>query len=133
MSLDLYRRRCSRIVFGLLVLMLMTSFDGVTRERDMADWNLQLMLLNSPEHPLISRDIAERLALLIVEERYPKDFFDVGSVNTMDDRDQWRVEVINRLTENFGEQASRTADGRVLPAQLTFRIRKFDGQITSVL
>jgi hypothetical protein len=82
------------------------------------------MLLANMHRPFVSREFAQRLALLVIEETYPADVFAAGGPGTtLDKGDEWWVTFDNLLPH---------PEGSIIPRQLRIEIRKSNGEILSI-
>ena len=88
------------------------------------------MILENFSAPFVTSDFAERLALLVVEEKYPKDTLVASGVKEVMDRDgAWWVTV---NVEFPSASPLRRVMGPLLPKQLTIQIRKTNAEIVSI-
>lgn len=91
-----------------------------------------MMALNSIQ-PFVSESFARRLALLIVEDRYPPDVFSPkASGVAIDDGEFWRVTLENDLVDQGDSQAIAMIAGAVVPRKLTFVIRKSNAEVVDI-
>lgn len=83
------------------------------------------ILLHNINGSFVTQRFAERLALLVLEEKYPKELFLLeGSVDVRDKGDFWSVTCKNALyrPENY-----------MIPKTLTFQIKKSNGEFIAIL
>ena len=74
-----------------------------------------------------------RLALLVIEEKYPKDVFSArGSGTTVDKGDLWEVTFDNALVSPDDTSALPMRHGSIVPRRLTITIRKTSGEIIDI-
>jgi hypothetical protein len=82
------------------------------------------MVLQNVKGDFITPRFAERLALLVLEEKYPTDVFAAsGSGSVVDKGDTWWVTFNNALLES---------PPRLIPRHLTVQIRKTNGEIVAI-
>jgi hypothetical protein len=92
-----------------------------------------IMWLWNMERPFVSESFAKRLALLVLDEKYPKADFSVrGSGTTMDQGDTWVVTFDNALVEPGDTRAMPLVNGRFIAKRLSVRIRKANAEIIDV-
>jgi hypothetical protein len=104
----------------------------VTQHRTVTTLSLPMMLFNQG-HPFVSESFAERLALLVFDEKYPKDIFSArGPGNIVDKGDVWLVTFENALVSPDDANALPTFDGKVVARRLTVTIRKTNGEIVTI-
>jgi hypothetical protein len=83
--------------------------------------------------PLISREVAEALALIVIEERYSSEWFTRrGSAEIADDGDSWLVTVANGLVDLEDRSPTPLVNGIPVARSLTVAIRKASGEVISV-
>ena len=103
-----------------------------TQQRIMTSLNFTMIALNQGQ-PFVSERFAERLALLVIDDRYPKDFFLVrGSGVVTDKGDVWLVTFENALVAQGDDSALPMVSGAVVPRRLTITIRKVNGEIVDI-
>jgi hypothetical protein len=74
--------------------------------------------------PFVTKDFAERLALLVLEEKYSRDVFSARAVSDVTDKgDIWLVTVENDLPSSPGSLA---------PRRFIVHIKKRNGEITAI-
>jgi hypothetical protein len=89
------------------------------------------MILFNFEGPFISREFAERLAVLVIEQKWPKDVFARrGPGQVVDQGDTWSVTYENILGN--ANDPIPTSGGKAVPRTLTIRIRKVNGEIVAI-
>jgi hypothetical protein len=82
-----------------------------------------------PAFPFISQDFAQKLARLVIEEKYPKDMFSAPEPGTVVDKGEaWWVTVDNALAS----QRATLPKGAIIPRGLTIQIRKSNGEILAI-
>jgi hypothetical protein len=82
------------------------------------------MTLQNISGPFVSQTFAERLARLVIEEKYPKNIFSIqSSGNVVDKGDTWWVTFYNEIK---GTMAT------MVPTRLTVHIRKTNGEIVTI-
>jgi hypothetical protein len=123
-TLTQYRMRC------LIVSVISALAFGCTTERGTVEnLSVSMMLLNDPQ-PFVSKEFAERLALLVIDEKYPKDIFLVQSPASVEDKgENWEVTFTNDLPE---DRLTRVRPRLVPKGRLTITIRKVNGAILSI-
>ena len=83
--------------------------------------------------PFVSERFAERLALLVIEEKYPKDIFTTrGPGKIVDKGDLWLATFDNSLTSSEDGNVLAISEGRIIPKRLTITIRKTTGEIVAI-
>jgi hypothetical protein len=103
-----------------------------TEHGAMNNLSISMIALNHGQ-PFVSKGFADRLALLVVDEKYPRDVFSVrGSGSTVDKGDSWSVTFENALIDPADESPLPILDGRVVPRRLTITIRKTNGEVMSI-
>lgn len=96
-------------------------------ENVMPKFNLSMTLLNV-DQPFVSKEFSKRLALLVLDEKYPKDIFVYEeSVTVTDNGETWVVIVNNSI---FSED--RASLGSIIPRRLSVEIRKANGEIIGI-
>lgn len=92
-----------------------------------------MMALNSIQ-PFVSEAFARRMALLIIEDRYPPNVFSPKARGVVvDGGEVWRVTLDNELVDQSASQALAMVDGAVVPIKLTFVIRKSNAEVVDIL
>lgn len=103
------------------IMMLLSMTGCVTDHRAMLD---PFMKLQNITEPFVSQSFAERLARLVIEEKYPKNIFSIrGSGNIIDRGDTWWVTFDNAINGSMGA---------IIPRRLTVHIRKSNGEIVTI-
>jgi len=91
-----------------------------------------MMALNSVQ-PFASASFAQRMALLIIEDRYPSNVFSPkGAGVVVDGGEVWRVTFDNSLISDDSSQKMAMIDGVVVPRKLTFVIRKSNAEVVDI-
>ena len=104
----------------------------LTQHRTVTTLSLSMMLLNQGQ-PFVSEKFAERLAVLVIEEKYPKDIFSVhASGIIVGKEDTWLVTFDNALVSQEDKSHLPMSDGRIIPRRLTITIRKTSGEIVAI-
>lgn len=94
--------------------------------------SITMMALNSVQ-PFASESFARRMALLIIEDRYPSDVFSpAGAGTTVDGGAVWRVTFDNSLISTKDTKKMPMIDGVVVPRKLTFVIRKSNAEVMDI-
>jgi hypothetical protein len=89
------------------------------------------MLLFNFEGPFISREFADRLAVLVIDQKWPKDVFvRRGPGQVADLGDLWSVTYENALGN--ANDPIPTSGGKAVPKTLTIRIKKVNGEIVAI-
>lgn len=89
------------------------------------------MVLLNFEGPFVSRDFAEKLAVLVIDQKWSKDVFvRRGAGRIVDLGDAWSVTYENAL--DSGTDPMPTWKGKVVPRTLTIRIKKANGEILAI-
>jgi len=92
-----------------------------------------MMALNSTQ-PFVSEAFAKRIALLIVEDRYPHNVFSPKRAGLVQDGGEvWRVTFENELIDSNDSSPMPMIDGVVVPRKLTFVIRKRNAEVVDIL
>jgi hypothetical protein len=98
----------------------------------MNDLSLSMSLLNQGR-PFVSGRFAERLALLVIEEKYSEQFFKArGSATVVDKGETWSVTVENGLIDPQDKRELPFVGGELVPRRLTISIRKVNAEILSI-
>jgi hypothetical protein len=114
----------------ILVITILLLLSACAVERRSTEPLNSSMLLMNMEGPFVSATFADRLARLIVDEKYPKDIFLVsGSTKVVDEGSIWAVHFANAL---FTQQYATLPRKAIAPKTLTIRIKKSDGAIVAV-
>ena len=123
--LNLCRMRC------LIMSVISVFFLGCATERGtVKDLTLSMVLLNQGQ-PFVSREFAERLAFLVIDEKYPKDIFLVRRPASIEDKGKnWEVTVSNELIDP--KDSLPRVGKKIVPKYLTITIRKENCEIVSV-
>lgn len=80
--------------------------------------------------PLISRGLAEKIAIAFIEDRYPSENFRPSGVDRVEDMgESWRVFVKNA---NVITPAVPAVQALLIPSILSLEISKKDGAILSI-
>lgn len=91
------------------------------------------MIALNQGQPFISGAFAEQLALLVIEQKYPKDIFVVrGSARLVDKGEMWSVTFDNGLAAPDDKSTLPMVGGKIVPRHLTITIRKTNGEIVSI-
>jgi hypothetical protein len=91
------------------------------------------MMLFNQGQPFVSAKFAERLGLLVLDEKYPKDIFSArGSGTIVDNGDTWLATFENSLVGLEDRSALPMSEGRIIPRRLTITIRKTNGEIVAI-
>jgi len=94
--------------------------------------SITMMALNIVQ-PFVSKSLAQRLALLIIKDRYPPSvFLPKGSGKVVDDGDAWHVTFDNGLVNENDHQKMVVVEGAVVPRRLTLVIRKSNAEIMDI-
>lgn len=105
---------------------------SITQHKTMNTLSLSMMLLNQGQS-FISGKFAERLALLVIDEKYPKDIFSARGAALMAEQGElWLATFDNELVSPDDKSALPMSDGRIVPKRLTITIRKTNGEIVSI-
>lgn len=91
-----------------------------------------MMFLLNTQSPFVSATFAQRLALLVIEEKYPRNVFTAqwpGKV--VDQEDTWKVTFENTVAQP-DEQGLAMSGGQLVPWRLTIEIRKSNAEIVSI-
>jgi len=90
------------------------------------------MILQNHDRPFVSKEFAGRLASLVLEEKYPEEFFVAsGKPDVIDLGECWSVTLENSVPLDKGSPLP-TSNGVLVPKQLTVVIRKFNGEIVAI-
>jgi hypothetical protein len=82
------------------------------------------ILMGNMNGPFVSREFAERLALLVIEEKYPANVFSAARTATVVDKGAlWFVTYENRLAPY---------ETSLMARRLTIEIRKTNGEIVAI-
>lgn len=91
-----------------------------------------MLALNSVQ-PFASESFARRMALLIMEDRYPLNVFSPEGVGiVVDGGEVWRITFNNGLADESESQKMLMIDGAVAPRKLTFVIRKDNAAVVDI-
>jgi hypothetical protein len=105
----------------IIGMALIFALAGCVTERRPMD---MFMTLQNMSGPFVSQSFAERLAHLVIDEKYPKNIFSIsGSGNVVDKGDAWWVTFDNSIA---GTMAT------MIPRRLTVHIRKANGEILTI-
>lgn len=103
-----------------------------TQQNTMMKPSLSMTLMNNG-HPFVSERLAERLGLLIIEDRYPKDIFLTSGPGVVTgDGEVWRVTFDNSLVNSDDGKSIPMVNGVIVPRSLTITIRKKNGEILDI-
>jgi hypothetical protein len=103
-----------------------------TEHGPMNNLSISMIALNHGQ-PFVSRGFADRLALLVIDEKDPRDVFSVrGSGSIVDKGDSWSVTFDNALIDPADKDSLPILDGRVVRRRLTITIRKANGEVISI-
>ncbi len=95
------------------------------------DQSFGMMALNSVQ-PFASEEFAKKLALLVLDDRYPKDvFLSDGIGAAVNQGDVWLVTFKNSLHVDDSESLP-IMNGMLIPRALTLKIRKRDAAILDI-
>jgi hypothetical protein len=116
---------------GIAILPLLCLSSVVANER-MNTPDLSMVLLNY-DKPFVSETLAERLATLVVAEKYPPDHFVVAARPQVSDLGElWSVTLINSIRRDDENSSLPTSNGILIAKQLTVTIRKYNAEIVSI-
>jgi hypothetical protein len=105
----------------IIGIALLVSMAGCVTEHRAMDPFMQLQNISGP---FVSQSFAERLARLVIEEKYPKNIFTAqGAGHVVDKGDAWWVTFDNAIK---GTMAT------MIPIRLTVHIRKANGEIVTI-
>lgn len=114
-----------------VVAALLSAAPGCSSAGKAMDQSIAMIALNSVQ-PFASETYAKKVALLVLDDRYPKSVFlpqEGGTV--VDGGDVWSVTFENSLLKD-NRDAFPILDGVLLPRTLTFEIRKADAAIVDI-
>jgi hypothetical protein len=116
------------VVFAFMVL-----FGGCVMQRgSMKEMSMTMVALNQIQ-PFVNERLAEKIARIIIEDKYPKDFFVIrGSASVVGDTDAWLVTFDNGAVDSSKPEKIVISNGRIVPGHLTIAIRKTDGAIVDI-
>ena len=113
-------------------LMLIPVTSCAPRREVRMNSSITMMALNIVQ-PFVSKSLAQRLALLIIKDRYPPSvFLPKGSGKVVDDGDAWHVTFDNGLVNENDHQKMVVVEGAVVPRRLTLVIRKSNAEIMDI-
>ena len=119
--------KMKKICLASVVLLLSAC---VVNHPKVVSLDASMVLLNF-ESPFVTRDFAEKLAILVIDQKWSKDLFVLrGAGRIVDLGDAWSVTFENALDR--GSDPIPTWNGRVVPRTLTIRIRKTNGEILAI-
>lgn len=117
------RQSCPQQAASSVLLALSFALAGCGTTPANSSLDPSMVVLNM-KGPFVSREFAQRLALLVIDQKYPKDaFVPSPSVSVDDNGELWSVGVDNALP---------SANAFRQPRHLTIRIRKTNGEILSL-
>jgi uncharacterized protein YcfL len=91
------------------------------------------MLLFNQEESFVSEGFAKRLALLVIEEKYPKDIFiRHEGIRVLDQGEAWQVMIDNALVDTHDSSALPIIEGKIVPKSLSILINKANGAIIKI-
>ncbi len=91
------------------------------------------MLVLNQGRPFVSEQFAERLAKLVVDEKYPTDIFSVRGPGTVSSKgDSWLATFENALVPPEDGSPLPMSNGKIIPRRLTITIRKTNGEIVAI-
>lgn len=94
--------------------------------------HISIVLLNQ-EGALVSQVMAERLAQVVVEEKYPRNIFVAKHpIEVLDQGEEWLVTIRNDLISDQDRSLVPMANGEIVPRKLVVRIRKSNGEFLSI-
>lgn len=103
-----------------------------TQQRTMTTLSFTMTALNQGQ-PFVSEKLARRLAMLVIDDRYPKDFFAARGTGVVTDKDAvWLVTFENALVDQDNDSILPMVNGVVVPRQLTITIKKTNGEIVDI-
>jgi hypothetical protein len=114
------------------VAILLLAGGCVTQHERVIPMSISMMLLNHGA-PFVSQSFAERLALLVIGEKYPGDLFVVRGKGTVTDKGEvWAVTFENALVDPEDPAALPMVEGNLTAKRLTITIRKTNGEIVAI-
>lgn len=115
-----------------MVALMLIAATGCAPKGTRMNSSVTMMALNSVQ-PFASESFARRMALLIIEDRYPPDVFSpAGTGVVVDGGEVWHVTFDNSLINTSGGQKMPMIDGVVVPKKLTFVIRKRNAEVVDI-
>ncbi len=91
------------------------------------------MILMNQGHPFVSKALAERLCLAILDDRYPDYIFRPKSQAEVSDGDDiWLVTFENELVPPDENSQLPMVNGKLVPRNLTFVIRKSNAEVIDI-
>jgi hypothetical protein len=104
---------------------------GCTTQHVKSDQLDPSMLLFNLQGNFVSKEFADRLAILVIDEKYPKEYFiRRGPGRIVDGGEAWSVTYENTLGN--ANDPIPISGGKIVPRTLTIRIRKLNGEIIAI-
>ncbi|MBO9828340.1 hypothetical protein J7373_08795 [Xanthomonas sp. A2111] len=118
-------------ILAILLVVIMTGGCAMQQKTTMP-MSLSMMLMNQG-HPFISKALAERIALAVINDKYPNDIFATNSPGLVVDKGEvWLVTFSNALISQADQSPLPMLNGQIVPKKLTVTIRKKNGEIIDV-
>lgn len=122
----------TQLVLVMFALAMLTAVTGCAMKGARMNSSITMMALNS-EQPFASKAFVRRMALLIIEDRYPTSVFSPKGAGIVEDGgDVWRVTFDNSLVHDAANKRIAMVDGAIVPKKLTFVIRKNDAAVVDI-
>lgn len=122
-----------RLLKCAMLITILVSFGGCAmKKKDAIPLSISMILMNHGQ-PFISKAIAERICLLIIEDRYSKEIFLAKEPSVVEDKDDfWLVTFQNSLISNDGNETLPVYNNVIVPRRLSFKIRKINAEIVDI-
>lgn len=122
----------TRLVLVVFAMVGLTAVMGCATKGVRMNSSITMMALNSVQ-PFASKSFARRMALLIIEDRYPTSIFSPKGAGMVEDGgDVWRVTFDNALVHDADNKRIAMVDGAIVPKKLTFVIRKNNAAVVDI-
>jgi hypothetical protein len=118
--------------FIVAVGVLLTLAACATEHGTVSNMSVSMLVLNQGQ-PFVSREFAERLARLVIDEKYSKDLFTAqGPPHIVDNGDTWSVTFANGQVNPADKSPMPLIKGRLFSRRLTITIRKTNCEVISI-
>lgn len=123
----------AKLVLAMVATLALVAIASCASRRELRmNSSITMMALNSVQ-PFVSKSFAQRMALLIIEDRYPPDvFLPKGPGTVVDDGEVWRVTFDNDLVDENNHQENVMVGGAIVPRKLVFVIRKSNAEVMDI-
>jgi hypothetical protein len=115
-----------------LVLLIPLVFGSAIASEEMKMPDVSMFLQNF-DAPFVSKSLAERLAVVIIEEKYKAKFFVISApAQVADEGKVWSITFENSIHVDDRDSPLPTSNGVPVPKRLTVKLRKSNAEVISI-